>query len=76
MGELFETKDEIKKRDSKSKAALLNMASMHPKIAAMLGNSVISKSSWTAREFRQGIDVKQTPIQGIAEKKDPLPEYK
>ena len=65
LSKLFETKDKIKKRDLESKTALLEMALTHPEIAAMLGNSAISKSSWTARQFRQEIDVKQMSLRSL-----------
>ena len=76
LGKLFETKSKIKKRELESKAALIEMTLTHPKIAAMLGNSAISKPDWTAREFRRGVDLKQMSLRRIVEKKDPLPEHK
>ena len=76
LGKLFETKDRIKKRNLESKTALIEMTLAHPEIAGMLGNSAVSKLIWTAREFRQGIDLKKMPLQNLIGKKEPIQETK
>ncbi|MEO0314565.1 MAG: hypothetical protein RI928_1021 [Pseudomonadota bacterium] len=76
LSRIFKTREKIKKRDLDSKKALMEMTLSHPNIAGMLGRSVIAKSNWTAREFRQGIDLKKMPLRSLVEGKKPIPEDK